>query len=302
MWILISAVATASLLGSMHCVGMCGPLAIWASGAGDSARKRTVAIATFLYHIGRLITYLIAGLIAGFIGSAVEIGGEWLGFQVMAARVVGGVMIVVGVVRLYQLARPRKASATIQPSRISGLLVKMRPFLFRLPIPARGLMTGMLTTLLPCGWLYLFALIAAGTSSILMGPVVMFAFWVGTVPALTGLIAGTRLLSQPFGLLVPTIAAVLLVIGGGFTASGRGFAGLTSLESLAPNGNDAAALVEQATSAGEQPLPCCCEDGLGACQKSPGDEMVVNSTVADESVSEPVSESVNDLHSASPSE
>ncbi|QDT09555.1 sulfite exporter TauE/SafE family protein [Planctomycetes bacterium K23_9] len=261
MWILISAVATASLLGSMHCVGMCGPLAIWASGAGDSAQKRTVAVATLLYHVGRLITYLIAGLIAGFIGSAVEIGGEWLGYQVMAARVVGGIMIVVGLVRLYQLVGPAsQKTKTVKPSTIGGLLVKARPFLFRLPIPARGLFTGMLTTLLPCGWLYLFALIAAGTGSLLMGPVVMFAFWIGTVPALTGLIAGTRLLSQPLGLLVPTAAAVLLIVGGGFTASGRGFAGLTSLESLSPSGSDTAALVQQATSAGDQPLPCCCEE------------------------------------------
>ena len=266
MWILISAVATASLLGSMHCVGMCGPLAIWASGAGDSAKKRTVAVATFLYHIGRLVTYLIAGLIAGVIGSAVEIGGQWLGYQVMAARFVGAIMIVVGVVRLYQIARPKAGgTATVKPSTISGLLLKARPFLFRLPIPARGLMTGMLTTLLPCGWLYLFALIAAGTGSVTMGPVVMFAFWIGTVPALTGLIAGTRLLSQPFGLLVPTAAAVLLIVGGGFTASGRGFAGLTSLDSLSPNGNDTASLIRQAANAGDQPLPCCCEDGSGAC-------------------------------------
>jgi sulfite exporter TauE/SafE len=267
MWILISAVTTASLLGSMHCVGMCGPLAIWASGAGESAQKRTVAVATFLYHIGRLVTYLIAGLIAGAIGSAVEIGGQWLGYQVMAARFVGAIMIVVGVVRLYQIARPKSGrAATVNPSTISGLLLKARPFLFRLPIPARGLMAGMLTTLLPCGWLYLFALIAAGTGSITMGPVVMFAFWIGTVPALTGLIAGTRLMSQPFGLLVPAAAAILLIVGGGFTASGRGFAGLTSLDSLSPRSSDTASLIEQAANAGDQPLPCCCEDGSGVCQ------------------------------------
>ncbi|MGB7344193.1 MAG: sulfite exporter TauE/SafE family protein [Pirellulaceae bacterium] len=260
MWMLISAVATASLLGSMHCVGMCGPLAIWASGAGDSAGKKTVAIATFLYHIGRLLTYMIAGLIAGFIGSAIEIGGQWMGYQVMAARVVGAIMIVVGVMKLYQLVRPSAgAGKVVRPSRIGGILVKARPFLFRLPIWARGLTTGMLTTLLPCGWLYLFALIAAGTGSPLMGPVVMFAFWLGTVPALTGLIAGTRLLSKPFGLMVPIAAAILLIVGGGFTASGRGFAGLTSLESLSPPGSDTASLVQQANGASDQPLPCCCE-------------------------------------------
>ena len=74
MWLLISAVVTASLLGSMHCVGMCGPLAIWASGAGEGRRGRQLAVATTLYHLGRLMTYALAGLIAGGAGQLVDLG------------------------------------------------------------------------------------------------------------------------------------------------------------------------------------------------------------------------------------
>ena len=89
MWVLIIAVVTASLLGSFHCIGMCGPLAIWASGSGDQVERRTLAFATTLYHFGRLCTYMVAGLIAGAIGGAIDLGGEVLGYQVAAARVVG---------------------------------------------------------------------------------------------------------------------------------------------------------------------------------------------------------------------
>src|SRR6056297_781995 len=98
---LAGAVLTASLLGSMHCVGMCGPLAIWASGAGDKVGPKTLAASTSLYHFGRLTTYALAGAIAGLLGSLVDIGGGVLGIQVAAARLVGTVMVAMGVFKLW---------------------------------------------------------------------------------------------------------------------------------------------------------------------------------------------------------
>ena len=265
MWILVTAVVTASLLGSMHCVGMCGPLAIWATGAGDKLPKRTVMLTGTLYHLGRLTTYLIAGLIAGAIGSMIDLGGQWIGFQVGAARLVGGLMVAIGLWKLWSLAQPASVGKqSLQPSYISGLLVKLRPYLFRLPITGRAFGTGLLTTLLPCGWLYLFALFAAGTGSMLMGPVVMLAFWIGTVPALTSLIAGTRLLSQNFTVLIPTAAAVMLIVAGGYTASGRGFAELDTLASLRPASLGSGGprdLVKDVQEAATVPLPCCLPPG-----------------------------------------
>jgi uncharacterized protein len=268
MWILISAVVTASLLGSMHCVGMCGPLAMWASGVSDQQRS-LVAIRTTAYHVGRLITYVIAGGIAGAIGSVVDTGGQFIGVQVAAARVVGAIMIGVGLSKLWTLWRGHSTAAKeIKPSRIGGVLVKLRPHLFRLPPVGRALATGLLTTLLPCGWLYLFALIAAGTASPILGPIVMAAFWIGTVPALTALIAGSTLLGKKFTTAVPVAAAGLLIATGGFTASGRGFANIDALASLrssmAVDPQTASqvplqtTLVKQAKQAGDKPLPCCC--------------------------------------------
>lgn len=263
MFVFLTAVLTASLLGSMHCVGMCGPLAIFASGAGTSAPRRTVMISTMLYHLGRLTTYAIAGLIAGAIGSAVDTGGQALGFQLAAARLVGTVMIVVGIVKIVQLfAGPIGTAKPLRPSLISKFLVKLRPVIFRLPPSGRALVTGLLTTLLPCGWLYLFALIAAGTGSLLWGPMVMFAFWLGTVPALTALISGTVALSTKFKTVVPAAAAALLIFAGVSTVSGRGFANLTSLSEIRSIRN-----FESADQANRQideildtPLPCCESD------------------------------------------
>ncbi|TWU55248.1 sulfite exporter TauE/SafE family protein [Rubripirellula reticaptiva] len=266
MWILITAVVTASLLGSMHCVGMCGPLAMWASGIGDKAPRRTVVMSTAMYHVGRMLTYVLAGLIAGGIGSAIDVGGSWIGIQVAAARVVGGLMVIVGALKLWTLIRGQSKEAhPPKPSRIGGVLVKMRPYLFRLPPVSRALATGLLTTLLPCGWLYLFALFAAGTASPVMGAVVMFAFWVGTVPALTALVAGSLWLSRRFTMVIPAAAAVLLITTGCFTASGRGFANLESLAALRASVNlgdaglDPLSLVDHVNDSAAKPLPCCCE-------------------------------------------
>ncbi len=272
MGLLLTAVVTASLLGSLHCVGMCGPLAIWASGAGEGRRSGEMVLATSLYHLGRLIAYAIAGALAGAAGQLVDWGGEALGVQLVAARIVGASMVAIGGVRLWQLWRAQTpvaiAAGPASTSWLTQVLVRLRPRIFRLPVPVRGLVTGLLTALLPCGWLYLFALVAAGTGSWLMGPVVMAAFWLGTVPALIGLVTSTQLLAVRLRKSIPVAAAVLLIVGGCYTAAGRGFAQLHSLSDIGasfqlPDANGtsrepaAGELTKQIDELVSTPLPCC---------------------------------------------
>lgn len=252
-FVLATAVFTASILGSMHCVGMCGPLAIWASGGGDRVNRGTLITSTSLYHIGRLTTYTLAGAVAGLIGSVIDLGGNTLGIQIAAARVVGGLMILIGVWKLWSMWSGKSKPAALAPSAVGKVLVKLRPYIFRLPIAGRGFATGLLTTLLPCGWLYLFALIAAGTGNPLKGAIVMAAFWLGSVPALVALVAGLRVLSLRYARLIPALAAFMLIFAGCFTASGRGFSGFESLDTLKSSGTS----IEQVEQAGDKLLPCC---------------------------------------------
>ncbi len=276
MWILLTAVATASLLGSMHCVGMCGPLAMWASGVGEQSPRHRIITATVLYHLGRMVTYMLAGLLAGLIGGVADFGGEILGVQMVAAKLVGGMMIIIGAYQLWPMLFRRSTAAVSLvaaskgPSLMSRMLLRLRPYVLRLPLAARGWTTGLLTALLPCGWLYLFALVAAGTASVAAGPLVMLAFWLGTVPVLAGLVAGSQTLAYRFRRLVPAVAALLLIVGGCYTAAGRGFAQLTSLAEIQPNSpllsdldttQDSEELNEGLAGEVEQivstPLPCC---------------------------------------------
>lgn len=301
MWILVSAVVTASFLGSLHCVGMCGPLAIWAAGADQRHGNRTLRLPVALYHLGRMITYALAGMLAGIVGQLLDLGGSAMGIQLLAARLVGSLMIGIGVLALYrttaawlrrtgyfqrrlswmqsrdsQSQLPVSGTADTdykapQPSWLTAQFIRLRPLVFSLPLPARGLVTGLLTALLPCGWLYLFALLAASTGSAWTGAVVMLAFWLGSVPALVAVVAGTRLLATPLRSVVPVAASILLVIAGLHTASGRGFAELGKVtlvsEDLAEhlrtrrqsNTLDAQQVQADIQRLVSTPLPCCQE-------------------------------------------
>lgn len=287
-------------MGSLHCVGMCGPLALWASGADQKGSAGRMLLPTLLYHFGRLWTYTLVGLIAGAIGQMLDWGGDTLGIQVLAARVVGSVMILVGLIATWRIASPwfrarwwhwrstgvdsgfqsegagSESLGTYAPPKPNWLtrqLIRLRPRLFGVPITARALVVGSLTALLPCGWLYLFALLAAGTGSAVAGAILMAAFWLGSVPALISLVASTRLLKPSFRRAVPLLASILLIMAGAYTAAGRGMAELNgqwkvssslvdqlqsghSLDSLKPS--DIRAGMEQLVAT---PLPCCQANG-----------------------------------------
>ena len=253
MWVLASAVMMASLLGSGHCVGMCGPLALWASGATEGQRKKGLAYQSMLYHSGRLITYVIVGIAAGSIGQMVNWGGESLGMRMFAARLVGASMVLFGAWRLWTLSPWHTTSPSKTPSLIGKVLVGIRPWIFGLSPGPRALGTGILTVLLPCGWLYLFAFVAAGTGTSSLGAVVMLAFWLGTVPWLLALVAGASLLNSRTRLLVPILASALLVLTGFYTAQGNGFASIDSWRELETTSRTSVDQLHTTT------LPCCSE-------------------------------------------
>ena len=268
MSIILLAVVTASLLGSLHCVGMCGPLALWAAGASDNKwTARQTVLATSLYHLGRLSTYVGVGLVAGSIGSFANASGSAIGIQVLAARIAGATMIFLGLAQLYRILnrnRPKPTKARnipLKPSLIAKLLVEVRPWVFSLPLHLRGLFTGAVTPFLPCGWLYLFALVAAGTGSTPWGGMVMLSFWVGTVPALTLFVAGFQQLSTRFRSIIPITASVLLIVSGGTTFGGRGFANLNSAQLLPQAERITQQTSQQSLQTDallDEKLPCCC--------------------------------------------
>lgn len=247
---LAAAVLIASLVGSLHCVGMCGPFALWATRGGSSYWTITG------YHFGRLTTFLSAGLAAGLLGSAVTIGGDVAGYQSLAAKIAGGLLIFMGLARLLMLLPifQAKPSAAPKPSRIAGLLHGVKPLIASRGPGAQAYFGGLVTTWLPCGWLYLFVLVAAGTGAVVPAVVVMAAFWIGTLPALTALTLGARSLIPRFAQLLPIAASMLLIATGLYTATGRASADLSAMiPPRVDTGGDVTSLIDLA----DRPLPCC---------------------------------------------
>ena len=178
---LLVPVAAASLLGSIHCAGMCGGF-VAVAGAGVSGKQRWLS--QLSYNAGRLVSYAALGAAAGSLGQAVDLAGSAAGIGRIAALVSGSIMILWGMGALLETQGVRVfRSRWALPKRLTDVLTSVR----RLPAAWRGLVLGLSTTLLPCGWLYAFAVTAAGTASPLHGALLMAAFWTGNLPVLLGL-------------------------------------------------------------------------------------------------------------------
>ncbi|MBK8914978.1 MAG: sulfite exporter TauE/SafE family protein [Phycisphaerales bacterium] len=214
---LIGAVLLASLLGSPHCAGMCGGFALFAVGSAPGTRAIALQSA---YHGGRLVTYLVLGALAGAIGAALDLGGGMIGVQRAAALMAGGMMVLFGGCALASTCGLRLPAPGI-PQTLRHALAAGHRRALRLTPTARALVIGLLTTLLPCGWLYAFVITAAGTGNSLAAAVAMLAFWLGTLPVMGAVTIGARAISGPLGSRFPLLTSILLVAVGTYTLTGR---------------------------------------------------------------------------------
>ena len=217
-WALVAAVFAASVLGSLHCVGMCGAFVVVAV---SDARKTTSGVGLHAaYHGGRLLTYSALGVIAGAIGSAVDIGGSYIGLQYTAAMLAGGAMILFGGVTLARIHGLRTPRAPV-PKALQGLSSRAHAFAMRREPWMRALLIGMCTTRLPCGWLYAFVVTAAGTGHPLLGSLTMAVFWCGTLPAMVTLGVGAKRLTGAIGAYLPTVTTCVVMLVGLWMVVGR---------------------------------------------------------------------------------
>jgi sulfite exporter TauE/SafE len=209
---LMSGVFLASLAGSLHCAGMCGGFVALYSCSSTPAQGRSWDRHA-AYSLGRLVAYLVVGALFGAIGVVVNRAGDLAGVRGVATYVAGGMMVVWGSVALL-----RAFDLNIRVVRIPSVIMRSvagvyASFAKRTPAQ-RAWLLGLSSALLPCGWLYAFAVLAAGTGGVLPGLMIMLAFWAGTLPAM--LVSGVTLqtVSASVGRRIPAVsAAVLIVVG-----------------------------------------------------------------------------------------
>jgi len=217
---MLPAILLASFAGSIHCVAMCGPL------VGLHGGAKTIRLA-LVHALGRLTTYALLGALAGMIGHAIDLAGDLGTIQRAASLVAGGVIVGWGVYQLAVAAGWRRVAPAPLGSAFTDGLLRIRSR----RVVMRTWLVGVLTGFLPCGWLWAFVVAAAGTGSALGGVLVMTVFWLGTVPAMTGVLAfGGPAIAWLRGRLPVVTAIAMIVLGLGTLAVRWSDAGRAQVE------------------------------------------------------------------------
>lgn len=168
-------------VGSAHCAGMCGPLALALPGSGGMSS--TFFVGRILYNVGRVVTYAFMGALFGLLGQGFVLAGmqRWVSLSL-------GATILIGLV-----VTPRFANTVPMTRMVSGLKAALGNLLQRRALTSLfGI--GLLNGLLPCGLVYVACAGAVATGDIFSGVQYMVAFGLGTLPMMLALsLVGTRL-------------------------------------------------------------------------------------------------------------
>lgn len=171
----ITAALVLGFIGSFHCIGMCGPIAVALPVSNQSWALKISG--TILYNLGRAITYGAMGAVFGVLGEGIQLGG----FQSWVSVAMGIIMIVS--VLFPVLFRNTGLFEKYIFGYVDKLKQQLAP-LFRNSSLGSLLIIGLLNGLLPCGLVYVALAGAIATGGVVSGAMFMFVFGLGTFPML----------------------------------------------------------------------------------------------------------------------
>jgi uncharacterized protein len=210
---LIGSAFSLGLLTSLHCVGMCGPLALALPVVGK--QRSSYVAGRVLYNLGRTVTYAAMGLLIGALGQAVSLGGyqRWISVSVGAVLLIGLVLIYTGWLNhLFGQFGVLHVFARLQSAWSRGF--KNRSY-------AGFFVLGLINGLLPCGPVYVALAAAAATGNAITAVLFMFVFGLGTLPLMLAVSLAGKMVQLPMRKklqkLVPVsagVVAVLLIVRG----------------------------------------------------------------------------------------
>lgn len=209
---LLVAAISLGFLGSFHCIGMCGPIALSLPVHQAGPFKKFLLILS--YNAGRMLTYAVFGGVAGLLGQAFVIAG----YQ-QALSITLGVLLLAGVI-LPNVKRGKEKSNQY----FTGLYLRVKSSLSGL-FKKRGagplFLIGTLNGLLPCGLVYMGITGAMASGNVAEGALFMAFFGLGTVPVMLSLpLAGSFISVDARNRirrtvpLVVGVTAVLLIVRG----------------------------------------------------------------------------------------
>jgi sulfite exporter TauE/SafE/copper chaperone CopZ len=217
------------LLTSFHCVAMCGGINIsqcMPKYTEDENKSKLASLTpSFLYNLGRVISYTIIGGIIGAIGSVVSLSGSLRGIiQIMA----GIFMVIMGLNMLNVFPKLRKFNLRM-PSIFAKSIVDKKGR------SKNAFYVGLLNGLMPCGPLQAMQLYALSAGNPMKGALSMFIFSMGTVPLMFGLGALSTILSKKStGNFMRVGSLLVIILGISMFSNGWNLSGF-SLSAFMPN-------------------------------------------------------------------
>lgn len=177
------------LISSLHCIGMCGPIAMMLPVSRNSPERKALQI--MAYHLGRIFSYSLIGLLFGIVGRGFYLGGwqQWLSIFAGTAMIVM-VLIPVSLFNKYIFAKPVFRFVSKLKNKL-GQQFSRSSFRSIFSI-------GMLNGLLPCGMVYAAVFGALAMTNLVQSVAFMVLFGIGTVPLMSGLIYVQKFFALPF--------------------------------------------------------------------------------------------------------
>lgn len=197
------------LLGSLHCIGMCGAFAT------SCAQKKDHMVA---YHFGKVTSYSLLGLLTGLLGASFSGLVTSPTFKIIPTILLGGFFIYLGIKSLFF----KNQKGIVLPENLQAFVEKRLGKAYRLPTGNfRSFSIGLLSAFLPCGLLYSTLFAFAALQNPLYGMVGMATFSLGTIPALTFAPHLILKIFQPLKQSWPKISSLALISLGLITISYR---------------------------------------------------------------------------------
>lgn len=211
----ILTIISIAFLGSFgHCIGMCGGivLAYTTIKIEPSSSKVSQSVAHLLYSLGRVLTYTTLGAIFGALGGVATFSNNANGLLLI---ITGIVMVLAGLslmgkIKFLTIIEHSFSSSSIYKSAFKKVLNSKSNLSF--------FVLGMLNGLLPCGFVYFFAITAASTADPLYGAMVMAIFGLSTIPAMFGLGFLASLASATsFRNMMMSLSSIAVILYGTYT-------------------------------------------------------------------------------------
>jgi len=201
------------LLSSLHCVGMCGPIAFALPVHKGTTKEKWFKI--MAYHLGRLCTYMAIGAVFGLLGRAFVLGG----LQQTISIFCGVLLILIAVFQ-------KKILNILEHKTSSKVLVYIKQG-YQNIAQSSSLVNffslGALNGLLPCGTVYIALIGALATQTLFKGTLYMFVFGLGTLPLMLSLMSVQLLSTARFkNIFRKTVPVILLIVGCLFILRGMG--------------------------------------------------------------------------------